>query len=245
MKIVAEGRRAIVTGAGQGIGQSISMALCKAGAQVVGVDVDTEALETLNRNGITTAKIDVTDARTLDAFVKNSGNFDIAIHVAGGVLGQVGQLVETVLPEEWASIVDVNQSAVFYLARSVVPAMKEKKWGRIVTISSRAGLEVSLTGIQAYASAKAGQIGLVRQLGHELGQFGITVNSVAPGFVRSNPTTEKQWSALGSKRQKELIENIAMRRLGDPDDIAAAVLFLASDQASWITGQVLSVDGGR
>ena len=102
-----------------------------------------------------------------------------------------------------------------------------------------------MTGIQAYASTKAGQIGLVRQLGHELGEFGITVNCVAPGFVRSNPTTEKQWQALGVDGQKKLVSGIAMRRLGNPEDIASAVMFLASDQASWITGQVLSVDGGR
>ncbi|MEM8665662.1 MAG: SDR family oxidoreductase, partial [Pseudomonadota bacterium] len=101
------------------------------------------------------------------------------------------------------------------------------------------------TGIQAYASAKAGQIGLVRQLGHELGQYGITVNAVAPGFVRSNPSTERQWDALGAAGQDKLMQGIAMRRLGTPEEIAAAVLFLASDHAGWITGQVLSVDGGR
>ena len=88
----------------------------------------------------------------------------------------------------------------------------------------KAGLDVSLTGIQAYASAKAGQIGLVRQLGHELGEFGITVSCVAPGFVRSNPTTEKQWQALGVDGQKKLVSGIAMRRLGNPEDIASAVV---------------------
>ena len=123
--------------------------------------------------------------------------------------------------------------------------MKANGWGRIVTISSRAGLDVSLTGIQAYASAKAGQIGLVRQLGHELGEFGVTVNSIAPGFIRSNPATERQWATLGPEGQNRLVESIAMRRLGTPEDIASAALFFTSDQASWITGQVLSVDGGR
>jgi 3-oxoacyl-[acyl-carrier protein] reductase len=245
MKIAADGRRAIVTGAGQGIGRSIALALDAAEAEVVGIDVDTDALATLDNSGVTTAAIDVTDAHALEALVESSGNFDIAVHVAGGVLGQVGRAVETIPPEDWAAIVDVNQSAAFYLARAVVPGMKANKWGRIVTISSRAGLDVSLTGIQAYASAKAGQIGLVRQLGHELGKFGVTVNSVAPGFVRSNPTTERQWAALGSEGQTRLVESIAMRRLGTPEDIASAVLFLTSDQASWITGQVLSVDGGH
>jgi 3-oxoacyl-[acyl-carrier protein] reductase len=123
--------------------------------------------------------------------------------------------------------------------------MKAKGYGRVVNISSRAGLATSLTGIQAYASAKAGLIGLTRQLGHELGPFGITVNAIAPGFVRSNPTTERQWEAMGEDGQARLVESIAMRRLGTPADIVHGVLFFASDFASWITGQVLSIDGGR
>src|SRR5206468_4545280 len=106
-------------------------------------------------------------------------------------------------------------------------------------------LGVSLTGIQAYASAKAAQIGLTRQLAHELGPWGITVNNVAPGFVRSNPTTEKQWEAYGPERQRALVDSIASQRLGPPADRAAAVLFFASEQAGWITGQVLSIDGGK
>ena len=123
--------------------------------------------------------------------------------------------------------------------------MKAAGYGRIVNISSGAGLGVSLTGIQAYASAKAGQIGLTRQLAHELGPFGITVNNVAPGFVRSNPTTERQWESYGLEGQQALIDRIALRRLGSPSDIAHAVLFFASEYAGWITGQVLSVDGGK
>jgi len=115
----------------------------------------------------------------------------------------------------------------------------------IVNISSGAGLGVSLTGIQAYASAKAGLIGLTRQLAHELGPFGITVNCVAPGFIRSNPTTEKQWQSYGKEGQERLVASIATRRLGEPSDIANAVVFFASPYASWITGQTLRVDGGR
>lgn len=245
MRISTEGRRAIVTGAGQGIGREIALALDNAGADVVGIDIDADALGALADSGVMTATVDVTDADALNALVGETGNFDIAVHVAGGVRGQVGRAVETIPPEDWNAIVEVNQTAAFYLARAVVPGMKANNWGRIVTISSRAGLDVSLTGIQAYASAKAGQIGLVRQLGHELGQFGITVNSIAPGFIRSNPTTERQWQTLGMDGQARLVEAIAMRRLGEPEDVASAVLFLASDQASWITGQVISVDGGR
>ena len=108
-----------------------------------------------------------------------------------------------------------------------------------------AGLGVSLTGIQAYASAKAAQIGLTRQLAQELGPWGITVNSVAPGFVRSNPTTERQWEALGPEGQRQLIDGLKLKRPGSANDIVNAVQFLASDQAGWITAQILGVDGGR
>ena len=123
--------------------------------------------------------------------------------------------------------------------------MKAARFGRIVNISSGAGLGVSLTGIQAYASAKAAQIGLTRQLAHELGPWGITVNNVAPGFVRSNPTTEKQWESYGAAQQQALVEQIALKRLGTVDDIAWGVLFFASEFASWVSGQVLSIDGGK
>lgn len=245
MKLDLGDHRAIVTGAGQGLGRQIALTLHDAGAQVSGIDIDGSALAQLETAGVSTAGVDVTDPDALKDHVATSGGFDIAIHVAGGVRGQTGRPVETISPEDWDAIVSVNQTAAFYLAQAVVPEMKSRGWGRIIAISSRAGLDVSLTGIQSYASAKAGQIGLVRQLGHELGQFGITVNSVAPGFVRSNPTTERQWEALGPGGQEKLLNGIAMRRLGTPQDIASAVLFLASPQASWITGQVLSVDGGR
>jgi 3-oxoacyl-[acyl-carrier protein] reductase len=102
-----------------------------------------------------------------------------------------------------------------------------------------------LTGIQSYASAKAGQIGLTRQMAKELGPWGITVNNIAPGFVRSNPATERQWQSYGEEGQRKLVEGIALKRLGTPEDIAYGVLFFASDAASWITGQVLSIDGGK
>ncbi|MFK7880786.1 SDR family NAD(P)-dependent oxidoreductase [Roseobacter sp.] len=245
MKLDLKGHRALVTGAGQGIGRAIAQTLQESGAAVSGIDIDAAALTALDGTGLSTAQIDVTDADALANYAQTAGGFDIAVHVAGGVRGQVGRPVEDISPLDWDAIVSVNQTAAFYLARAVAPEMKKTGWGRIVTISSRAGLDVSLTGIQAYASAKAGQIGLARQLGHELGQYGITVNSVAPGFVRSNPTTERQWDALGPEGQDKLVSGIAMRRLGKPEDIAAAVMFLVSPQASWITGQVLSVDGGR
>jgi 3-oxoacyl-[acyl-carrier protein] reductase len=245
MKIDLSGCSALVTGAGQGIGRGISVALRDAGATVFATDIDADAMAPLAAEGVSCHPLDVTDSAAIEAIIAETGPVDIAVHVAGGVRGQVGRPVDTVSDADWDAIVSVNQTAAFYLARAVVPGMKAKGQGRIVTITSRAGLDVSLTGIQSYASAKAGQIGLVRQLGHELGAFGITVNAVAPGFVRSNPTTERQWEALGDAGKSKLLDGIAMRRLGTPEDIAAAVVFLCSDQASWITGQVLSVDGGR
>tara|TARA_B100001093_G_C26582392_1_gene907873 strand:+ start:161 stop:889 length:729 start_codon:yes stop_codon:yes gene_type:complete len=242
MQVNFKNQKVIVTGAAQGIGRAICDAFSSSGAEVIGTDIDRASL---NRVAQRTGLVDVTDPDAVQDFVDENGPFHIAVHVAGGVCGQIGRPIEQIAPDEWEKVTAVNQTGAFNLARAVVPGMKKLKHGRIITISSRAGLDVSLTGIQAYASAKAGQIGLVRQLGHELGEFGITVNCVAPGFVRSNPTTEKQWQALGLEGQKKLVSGIAMRRLGDPEDIASAVLFLGSDQASWITGQVLSVDGGR
>jgi 3-oxoacyl-[acyl-carrier protein] reductase len=193
--------------------------------------------------------VDVRDREAVRSLVaaasEETGKVDVLVNNAGGVAGQIGKPLEEVTEEDWQVIFDVNLNGAFNFSQAVVPSMKAAAWGRIVNISSGAGLRVSLTGIQAYASAKAGLIGLTRQLAHELGSSGITVNCVAPGFVLSNPTTERQWEAYGEEGQERLVASIATRRLGRPEDIAHAVLFFASDYASWITGQTLSVDGGR
>jgi 3-oxoacyl-[acyl-carrier protein] reductase len=123
--------------------------------------------------------------------------------------------------------------------------MKERGYGRIVNIASGAGRSVSLTGIQAYTSAKAGQIGFTRQAAFELGQFGITVNCIAPGFVLSNPTTQKQWESYGEEGQQALLARIATRRTGTPEDIARGVRFFIAPAAGWVSGQILSIDGGH
>ncbi len=174
-----------------------------------------------------------------------AGCVHMLVNNAGGVLGQVGRPLEEVTPAEWQAIFDVNVTGAFLCSQAVAPGMKAAKSGRIINISSGAGLGISLTGIQAYAAAKAAQIGLTRQLAHELGPWGITVNNVAPGFVRSNPTTERQWQSYGAEKQRALIEGIALKRLGTAEDIAAGVLFFASESAGWVTGQVLSIDGGK
>ena len=251
------GKTAIVTGAAHGFGRAISVAFAMRGAAVWACDVVTdELLETgrlcraSGRAGASNVRtVDVRDKKAVDAFVaeaaKATGHVDILVNNAGGVLGQVGRPLEDVTPAEWQSVYDVNVTGAFYCCQAVTPGMKAVRYGRIVSISSGAGLGVSLTGIQAYASAKAAQIGLTRQLAHELGPWNITVNNIAPGFVRSNPTTERQWDSYGVDGQRDLVDRIALRRLGTPDDIANGVLFFASDQASWVTGQVLSIDGGK
>lgn len=253
MNIQFDGQTVIVTGAAQGFGRAISLAFAARGAQVWACDVLEEGLAETQRlageNTIQTRQLDVTDRAAVLALVEEahaaSGRLDVLVNNAGGVLGQVGRPLEEVSESDWHAIFQVNVDGAFYLSQAAAPHMKAQGRGRIVNISSGAGLGVSLTGIQAYASAKAAQIGLTRQLAHELGPFGITVNNVAPGFVRSNPTTERQWQSYGEVGQQKLIEGIALKRLGSPDDIAHAVLFFASDFAGWVTGQVLSVDGGK
>jgi len=224
------GRIAVVTGTAHGIGAAIAAALAGRGATVFGCDLDT---------------VDVTDAGEVEAFVGGIGRVDILVNNAGGVRGQVGRPLEEVTDEDWRAIVDANLTSTFVCTRAVAPGMKEAGWGRIVNISSGAGRSVSLTGIQAYASAKAGQIGFTRQTAWELGPYGITVNCIAPGFILSNPTSIRQWESYGEHGQRALIEHIATRRLGRPEDIANGVLFLVSEEASWVTGQVLSIDGGH
>jgi 3-oxoacyl-[acyl-carrier protein] reductase len=243
--ITFSGQRALVTGAAHGIGRSIAEAFARDGAQVIAVDILEDEMAPLATECITSCPCNVNDKTALEQLNEKFGPFDILVHSAGGVCGQVGRSLETVPEPDWHAILAVNLTAAFLLAQVVTPAMKLRGHGRVVYITSGAGLGVSLTGIQAYAAAKAGEIGLTRQLAHELGPFGITVNSVAPGFVRSNPTSERQWQGYGEAGQRDLVNRIAMRRLGTPEDIAQAVLFLASDEASWITGQTLSVDGGK
>ncbi len=246
------GRTVIVTGAAHGFGRAIALAFAERGATVWACDVLDDELQETERLGgdhCHARVLDVRDRNKVDAFVAEastvSGRVDILVNNAGGVLGQVGQPLEQVTAPQWQAIFDVNVSGAFYCSQAVAPGMKTARFGRIINISSGAGLGISLTGIQAYASAKAAQIGLTRQLAHELGPWGITVNNIAPGFVRSNAATEAQWESYGAAGQQALVDRIALKRLGSVDDIAAGVLFFASEFAGWITGQVLSIDGGK
>jgi 3-oxoacyl-[acyl-carrier protein] reductase len=224
------GKTAVVTGTAHGIGAAIAAALAGDGATVHGVDKDTA---------------DLTRPEAAGEFFSGLGPVDILVNNAGGVCGQVGQPLDEVSDDDWRAVVDANLTSTFLCTRAVIPAMKQRRWGRIVNISSGAGRTVSLTGIQAYASAKAGQIGFTRQMAHELGPFGITVNCIAPGFVLSNPTTQRQWESYGEEGQRELVQRIATRRLGRPEDIANGVQFFVAERSSWVTGQIISIDGGH
>lgn len=249
MLIDFEGRTVIVTGAGHGLGRATARAFADRNADVWICDINRPGLVETAGERLRWRVVDVADRAAVFAFVEEAaranGRLDVVVNNAGGVRGQTGQPLEAVSEQQWRELFDANVSGAFYFCQAAASIMKSARAGRIVNISSGAGLGVSLTGIQAYAAAKAALIGLTRQLGHELGPFNITVNSVAPGFIRSNPTTERQWESYGAEGQKRLIDNIALKRLGKPEDIAHAVLFLASDYAGWITGQVLSVDGGK
>jgi 3-oxoacyl-[acyl-carrier protein] reductase len=247
-----DNRVAIVTGAAHGFGRAIALAFAGRGANVHICDINAAGLKETRAscgNACVAHIVNVGDREAVQAAVASiengSGRVDILVNNAGGVRGQVGRPIEEISPHDWQSIFDVNLSGAFFMSQAVAPGMKNRRYGRIINISSGAGLGISLTGIQAYAAAKAGQIGLTRQLAHELGPWNITVNNVAPGFVRSNPTTERQWEAMGKHGQERLIQSIALKRLGSPQDIAAMVMFFASDFAGWISGQVISVDGGK
>lgn len=252
MNIGFEGQTAIVTGAGHGFGRVIAQGFAARGATVYVLDINAQGLaETVRLCGpkCHSAVVDVGDRAGVQKVVADiaatTGRVDILVNNAGGVCGQTGRPIEDITAEDWHAIFNVNLTGTFMMTQAVAPMMKQAKRGRVVNISSGAGRTISLTGIQAYASAKAGQIGLTRQLAHELGAWNITVNCIAPGFVLSNPTTERQYEAMGDDGKARLLAEIALHRLGTPDDIAHAVMFFCSDYAGWVTGETLGVDGGK
>jgi 3-oxoacyl-[acyl-carrier protein] reductase len=239
------GRAVLVAGAARGIGRGIVEGFAASGAQVFAADRLRDEMAGLPAQ---CRQLDLLDRAAVAAWVLSCAEAavrepDVLVYVAGGVLGQAPRAMEDVPEADFRAVVDANLTGAFLASQAVVPGMKRRGSGRIVFIASGAGLRTSLTGIQAYASAKAGEIGLARQLGQELGPFGITVNAVAPGFQRTSPDYERQFQGYSAEQQAALIDRTAMRRAGTPEDIAHAVMFFASDQAGFITGQTLSVSG--
>ncbi len=242
-------RTALVTGVIGGIGAAIASRLAADGARVIISDLPSSELEERAKKlALPAVAADLSIPGSVQAMIdkikEDYCDPDILVNAAGGVRGQVGTPIEEVKNDDWKSIFAANVDSFLYLAQALSPAMKKKSWGRMVTISSGAGLRPSLTGIHAYTAAKHALVGLTKQLSLELAHHGITVNSIAPGFIRSNPATERQWAAYGKKGQAQLVQRIHTRRLGSPEDVAAAAAFLTSQEAGWITAQVLSVDGG-
>jgi 3-oxoacyl-[acyl-carrier protein] reductase len=247
MQIGFEDKTVVVTGAARGIGAAIATGFLERGAVVWACDLAADALKALPSR-IHKRAVDVTDERGMTDFIREAeaktGRIDVLVHVAGGVRGKKQMPIDEVSTRDWLDIYESNVLGAVHAVRAAVPGMKQAHEGRIIVIASRAGMGVSLTGIQSYASAKAAQLGLMRQLAHELGPFGITVNAVAPGFMPTSPDYEKQWDSYGEAGQKSLIERTPMRRLGKPEEIAYATMFLASPYAGFINGQVLPVTGG-
>jgi 3-oxoacyl-[acyl-carrier protein] reductase len=244
------GKVVAVTGAAMGFGRAIARSFAARGGRVFATDIDASGLaKTAAATDIAVAHLDLTDRRAAAAWIaeveRAAGRaIDVLINNAGGMMGQHHRPVEDVPDAEWDAIFALNVDAAFATVRAAAPAMKRARAGRIINISSGAAFRPSRTKIQAYCSSKHAVLGLTRQLAMELGAWGITVNSVAPGLTLTDTDKQSDWDALGADRQKQALSGIALGRLGGPQDIANATLFFASDLAGFVTGQVLPVNGG-
>lgn len=239
-------RVAIVTGGARGIGKAIALAFAREGARVVLVDVDEEMLETLKneikkRKGVAiAASCDITKSAEVKAMVeqvqKAFGRVDILVNNAGIIRRGT---IETITEEDWDKVIEVNLKGTFNCSKAVVETMKQQRYGKIINVSSIAGKMGDITSAPGYGPSKAGIDALTKTLARQLAQYGINVNGVAPHAIETEMSA--QWSP---ERRKEIIASIPLGRLGKPEDVADAVLFLASDDASFITGEILDVNGG-
>jgi 3-oxoacyl-[acyl-carrier protein] reductase len=232
-----EGKTALVTGASKGIGKAIATELAAAGATVVvgyrsGKD-EAEALA--GEIGGRALQADVSDAAEAKRLVEEAGDLDILVNNAG--LTRDG-LLARMSDDDWQTVIDTNLASVFFTCRAVTRPMMKKRAGSIVNISSVVGVHGNW-GQTNYAASKAGIIGFTKSLARELGSRNIRANVVAPGYVKTQLTDVLPEDATGA-----MLENTPLGRLGDPEDVAGAVRFLCSDAASFITGEVLLVDGG-
>jgi 3-oxoacyl-[acyl-carrier protein] reductase len=237
-----EGKCALVTGASGGIGGAIAQALAAAGAKVALSGTRVEPLEALKARIGERAFVcpgDLGDAAATEKLFKDAeaalGQVDILVNNAG--LTRDG-LAMRMKDDDWQKVIDVNLSAGFRLSRAALRGMMKRKWGRIVGITSIVGVTGN-PGQANYAAAKAGMIGMSKALAQEVASRGITVNCVAPGFIVS-PMTE----ALSDDQKSRLLGGIPLGRMGNADEVAAAVVYLASEQAAYVTGQTLHVNGG-
>ncbi|MDR6227268.1 3-oxoacyl-[acyl-carrier-protein] reductase [Desmospora profundinema] len=240
------GKTAMVTGGSRGIGRAIAVALAEAGADVAVLFAGNREAAEQTASRIREAgrqaemiQCDVSDAGQVNSAVKQVleafGRIDILVNNAGITRDN---LMLRMKETDWDQVVDTNLKGVFLCTKAVTRPMMKQRSGRIINISSVVGL-IGNPGQANYVAAKAGVLGLTKTTAKELASRGITVNAIAPGFIETDMTAQ-----LGEEVQKELLDQIPLSRLGKPEDIAHAVTFLASDQASYITGQTLSVDGG-
>jgi 3-oxoacyl-[acyl-carrier protein] reductase len=240
-------RIAIVTGSARGIGQAIALKLAEVGANVVVNDISAAAeslenvvaeIRAMNRQSLAvTADVSSPDdvARLVETADKTYGRVDILVNNAGV---NRDQLVVRMSEEDWDTVMNIDLKSAFLCTRAVLRYMIKQRWGRIISIASVIGL-IGNAGQANYASAKAGVIAFTRSVAKEVASRGITVNAIAPGFIDTKMTQE-----LGEKQKEELFKRIPVGFAGSPRDVAEAVAFLASEEARYITGQVLNVDGG-
>jgi 3-oxoacyl-[acyl-carrier protein] reductase len=231
------GKTALVTGASRGIGRAIAVQLADAGASVVvgyrsGADEANALAAEISGRAI---QADVSNAEDAARLVDEAGDLDILVNNAG--LTRDG-LLARMPDDDWRTVIETNLSSVFYTCRAVVRPMMKKRAGAIVNVSSIVGVHGNW-GQTNYAASKAGIIGFTKSLARELGSRGVRANVVAPGYVKTQLT-----DVLPEEATKAMLDNTPLGRLGEPEDIAGAVRFLCSDEASFITGEVLLVDGG-
>jgi 2-hydroxycyclohexanecarboxyl-CoA dehydrogenase len=237
-----EGRRALVTGGASGIGAAISRRLAAEGADVWIGDIDEEgAREVAGEVSGHSVRLDVTDLESARAAVGEAGTLDVLINNAG--MDEFGFFTQTT-PEQWGRVLAVNLHGVLNCTAAALPGMQEAGYGRIVSISSEAG-RVGSKGSAVYSAAKGGVIAFMKVIARENARYGITANSIAPGPIETPLLMGAQeFGEIGQKILETMRNGTQMRRLGKPDEVAAAVAFLAAEEASYVTGETLGVSGG-